>query len=35
VQSAWFKLFYKNDKPMMTPAQVLKLWPVPVYIQYQ
>ncbi len=35
VQYAGFKLFYKNDKPMMTPAQVLKLWPVPVYVQYQ
>jgi hypothetical protein len=35
VQYAGFKLFYKNDKPMMTPAEVLKLWPVPVYIQYQ
>ena len=35
VQYAGLKLFYKNDKPMMTPAQVLKLWPVPLYIQYQ
>ncbi|MDQ3137479.1 MAG: hypothetical protein M3Q93_07825 [Gemmatimonadota bacterium] len=35
VQFAGFKLFYKNDKPLMTPEQVLKLWPVPVYIQYQ
>jgi hypothetical protein len=35
VQYTGFKLFYKNDKPMMTPEQVLKLWPVPVYIQYQ
>jgi hypothetical protein len=35
IEYAGFKLFYKNDKPMMTPAQVLKLWPVPVYIQYQ
>jgi hypothetical protein len=35
VQYTGFKLFYKNDKPMMTPAQVLKLWPAPVYIQYQ
>ncbi len=35
VQYAGFKLFYKNDKPMMTPAQVTKLWPAPVYVQYQ
>ena len=30
-----FKLFYKNDKPMLKPAEVLKLRPAPVYIQYQ
>jgi hypothetical protein len=35
VQFAGFKLFFKNDKPMMTPAQVIGLWPVPYYIQYQ
>lgn len=41
VQFTGFKLFYKNDiktKPwtkMMTPEQVLKLYPKPVYIQYQ
>ena len=35
VQFAGFKLFYKNDKPMMTPAEVLGLWPAPAYIQYQ
>jgi hypothetical protein len=35
VQYAGFKLFFKNDKPMMTPADVIKLWPVPFYIQYQ
>ena len=35
VQYAGFKLFYKNDKPMMTPAQVIDLWPAPVYVQYQ
>jgi hypothetical protein len=35
VQYTGFKLFYKNDRPMMTPEQVLKLWPAPVYIQYQ
>lgn len=39
VQYAGFKLFYKNDnKPgsrMMTPTEVLKLKPRPLYIQYQ
>lgn len=42
VQFAGFKLFYKNDiitppyKVMMTPDEVLKkLYPKPVYIQYQ
>lgn len=40
VQFTGFKLFYKNDiknppKVMMTPKDVLKLYPRPVYIQYQ
>ena len=40
VQFTGFKLFYKNDlqKPdmrMMTPQEVLKLRPIPSYIQYQ
>lgn len=35
VQFAGLKLFYKNDHPMMTPAEILTLRPVPVYIQYQ
>ncbi len=35
VQYTGFKLFYKNDKPMMTPRQVIELFPSPVYIQYQ
>jgi hypothetical protein len=42
VQFSGFKLFYKNDiktppwKTMMTPEEVLKkLYPKPVYIQYQ
>jgi hypothetical protein len=39
VQFTGFKLFYKNDTkkghPLMTPAQVLALYPKPVYIQYQ
>ena len=35
VQYTGFKLFYKNDKPMMTPQQVLELYPKPLYIQYQ
>ncbi len=35
VQFAGFKLFYKNDKPMLTPAQVMELDPVPLFIMYQ
>jgi hypothetical protein len=35
VQFAGFKVFYKNDKPMLTPAQVLELDPVPLFIMYQ
>lgn len=36
VQFTGFKLFYKIDKPVMyTPAEVLKLKPRPIYIQYQ
>lgn len=40
VQFAGFKLFYKNDfreanSRIMTPEEVLKLKPQPVYIQYQ
>ncbi len=34
-----FKLFYKNDisygKHMMTPKEVMSLFPAPVYVQYQ
>lgn len=40
VQFTGFKLFYKNDlfppsSGMLTPAQLLKLTPQPMYIQYQ
>ena len=40
VQFGGFKLFYKNDVKgpkggMMTPSEVLKLTPQPIYIQYQ
>ncbi len=41
VQFTGFKLFYKNDiktppwKTIMKPEDVLKLYPQPVYIQYQ
>jgi hypothetical protein len=35
VQYAGFKLFYRNDRPMMTPKRVLELYPAPLYIQYQ
>lgn len=35
VQYTGFKLFFKNDRPMMTPQEVLDLYPRPMYIQYQ
>lgn len=40
VQYTGFKIFYKNDRRkkgwrLMTPAEILALKPVPVYIQYQ
>ena len=40
VQFTGFKLFYKNDikkepKRMMTPDELMKLKPIPSYIQYQ
>jgi hypothetical protein len=35
VQYTGFKLFFKNDKPMMKPPEVLELYPKPMYIQYQ
>ncbi|MDQ5912033.1 MAG: hypothetical protein QG568_246 [Patescibacteria group bacterium] len=40
IQFTGFKLFYKNDLKqenarLMTPAEVLKLTPAPIYIQYQ
>lgn len=39
VEFTGFKLFYKNDTqtgtPLMTPEQLLKLNPRPIYIQYQ
>jgi hypothetical protein len=40
VQFTGFKLFYKNDvkRPphrMLTPSEIMKLTPHPVYIQYQ
>ena len=39
VQYTGFKLFYHNDTkkgdPLMTPQDVLKLNPKPLYIQYQ
>ena len=35
VEYTGFKLFYKNDKPMLTPQQVLGLDPVPLFIMYQ
>jgi hypothetical protein len=35
VQYTGWKLFYKNDQPLMTPEQVLEVYPKPMYIQYQ
>jgi len=39
VQFTGFKLFYKNDiksgSRLMAPGEVLRLWPRPLYIQYQ
>ena len=39
VQFTGFKLFYKNDviggSKMLTPEDLLKLNPEPIYIQYQ
>lgn len=35
VQFAGLKLFYKNDQPMLTPAEIVGMLPTPVYIQYQ
>jgi hypothetical protein len=35
VQFTGFKLFFKNDKPIMKPEEVLQLYPKPMYIQYQ
>ena len=39
VQFSGFKVFYKNDvrsgTPIMKPEEILRLWPRPMYIQYQ
>ena len=35
VEFAGWKQFYKNDKPRTAISVILKLWPVPFYIQYQ
>lgn len=35
IQYGGFKLFHKNDKPLMTPKQVLQLDPAPVIVNYQ
>lgn len=34
-QLTGFKLFFKNDKPMLQPKDVLPLTPTPVFINYQ
>lgn len=35
VQFAGIKLFYKNDRPMLSPGEVVAMRPVPLYVQYQ
>jgi hypothetical protein len=35
VQYAGFKVFYKNDKPVMTPHDVLALFPAPSFVMFQ
>lgn len=35
VQFAGFKVFYKNDRPMLTPEQVVRLVPIPLFVMYQ
>nr|WP_269448667.1 hypothetical protein [Metabacillus kandeliae] len=35
IQYGGFKLFFKNDKPVMTPKDVLALDPAPAFINYQ
>jgi hypothetical protein len=35
VQFPGFKVFYKQDKPNLTPRDVLLLDPRPVYVMYQ
>jgi len=35
VQYFGIKLFYKNDKPRFTAEDVMQLYPIPQYIQYQ
>lgn len=35
VQYFGIKLFYKNDKPRFSATDVLRLFPIPQYIQYQ
>jgi hypothetical protein len=35
VEYTGFKLFYKNDKPLMTPHDVVGLYPAPVFVMFQ
>jgi hypothetical protein len=38
VEYVGFKIFYHHDTredPLMSPADLLRLWPKPLYIQYQ
>ena len=35
VEYSGFKLFYKNDKPVMTPQEVVGLFPTPLFVMFQ
>ncbi len=35
IQYGGFKLFYRQDEPLLSPEQVLELDPAPVVINYQ
>jgi hypothetical protein len=35
VEYTGFKLFYKNDKPLMTPHDVVGLFPAPAFVMFQ
>jgi hypothetical protein len=35
VEYTGIKLFYKNDKPLMTPADIVGLIPSPLLVMFQ